>query len=264
MATARSESNVAGDMFVFTKEGKLVFTGSGVQFTRLPIAKLEKLLDGISMNPNGKPSAKTALQGNESHGHGLPGLPIANGITHKPSVETLDERTLVDPEILPRGTSFKPAMIKNDEALSTLGLDSISKIEFFNKIQSEIGRETSKDDLSRIGAIYNKFSSAIENKTANIEETEIFSSSPDSAKTAETHSKMRTKQRILEMIADNSGQSTGSIEDETNLQDIGIDSLSVVELKESFENGFGVDFGDWDFGLHLTVSDILEFVESQL
>jgi acyl carrier protein len=107
-------------------------------------------------------------------------------------------------------------------------------------------------------------STQIENKTANIEETEIFSSSPDSGKTAETHSKMRTKQRILEMIADNSGQSTGSIEDETMLQDIGIDSLSVVELKESLENGFGVNFGDWDFWLHLTVRDILEFVESQL
>ncbi|CRG91775.1 Conidial yellow pigment biosynthesis polyketide synthase [Talaromyces islandicus] len=262
MATARNESNVAGDMFVFT-EGKLVFTGSGVQFTRLPIAKLEKLLDGIGMSTSTKPNEKTTLQRNESHGHGLAGLPIENGITHKPSFDTLDERTLVDPEILPRHPSLKSVMIKNDERLSTLGLDSISKIEFFNKIQSEVDRETTKSNVSRIGALYDKFS-AIENKSANIEETEIFSSSPDSAKTAGTHSKMRTKQRILEMIADNSGQSTGTIGDETILQDIGIDSLSVVELKESFENGFGVSFGDWDFGLHLTVGDILEFVESQL
>ncbi|KAH8691971.1 putative polyketide synthase [Talaromyces proteolyticus] len=259
MATARSESHVAGDMFVFTKEGKLIFTGSGVQFTRLPITKLEKLLHGVGMPSTTKPNSdrKIPLHGN----HVASEQAIMSRIKHKSSAEDLDDNTLVAAESVPRYSSLRSAMIKNNENLNTLGLDSISKIEFVNQLRQEI-----RNDMTHISALYNELpsSNALDIKRVHIEETEVYSSSPDSAKSADIHSKIRTKQRILELIADNSGGSTSSIEEMTSLQDIGIDSLSVVELKESFEDGFGIHFGNWDFGLHLTVKDIVDFVDSQL
>lgn len=44
-ASAKDNIDIAGDILVFTKQGRLVMTGTGIRFTRHRIAKLEKLLE---------------------------------------------------------------------------------------------------------------------------------------------------------------------------------------------------------------------------
>jgi acyl transferase domain-containing protein/acyl carrier protein len=282
MATTRSESHVAGDMFVFTKEGKLIFTGSGVQFTRFPIAKLEKVLEGIGMNngaksPNGIDNKKTlsARRGSEyqiqTNGHVKPAV---NGHTFKGSTTVdVDDQTLVAHDsVSMRPSAIKAAMIKNDSNFGTLGLDSLSKLEFVNQLRAEFGNEIStQNDFAQVAQLYNKLfanDSAINTKSMHVDEIELDGpSSPSTANSAgaggaDPQSQLRIRQRILELIAENSGEAVGNIGDGVSLQDIGIDSLSVIELKESFEDAFGIQFGDWDFGLHLTVKELLDFVAS--
>ncbi|KAE8552407.1 hypothetical protein EYB25_006301 [Talaromyces marneffei] len=283
MATTRSESHVAGDMFVFTKDGKLIFTGSGVQFSRFPIAKLEKVLEGIGMN-----SAPRSPIGNDGIGKGVTAppspttqfhmnghaksTPNRHGLRVRTTVE-MDEQTLVAQDSVSRRPSaLKSAMIRNDSNLGTLGLDSLSKLEFVNQLRAQLGNEISPtQDLSQIADLYNKLfahSSTTNSRSAHIDHVHEIELDGPSSPTAvnspvtagDSQSKLRIRQRILELITENSGESVSTIKDEVSLQDVGIDSLSVIELKESFEDAFSVQFGDWDFGLHLTVRELVDYV----
>ena len=58
MFTPLGEGKATGDVFVLTREGALVMTIMGVQFTRIPIVKLEKLLD--SANQKSAPAVEIA------------------------------------------------------------------------------------------------------------------------------------------------------------------------------------------------------------
>ncbi|EED22678.1 polyketide synthase, putative [Talaromyces stipitatus ATCC 10500] len=283
MATTRSESHVAGDMFVFTKDGKLIFTGSGVQFSRFPISKLEKVLEGIGMN-NGSKSPIS----NNNIGRGLPSPPASpvhvhmnedfktikdrHGLRVSTTVDT-DEQTLVGQySVSRRPSALKSAMVKNDSRFGTLGLDSMSKLEFVNQLRAQLGDEISPtQDLSQVADLYNKLfahNSTTNTKSVHIDhvheielDVPLSPTAVNSPATAgDSQSKLRIRQRILELITENSGESVTNIKDEVSLQDIGIDSLSVIELKESFEDVFGLQFGDWDFGLHLTVRELLDYV----
>lgn len=282
MATTRSEGHVAGDMFVFTKDGKLIFTGSGVQFSRFPISKLEKVLEGIGMGAPKSPVVDSSIK----RGVSAPSSPTAHVNTNfhtKPTANRhglrvstaveFDEQTLVAQDSASRRPStFKSAMINNDGDLGTLGLDSLSKLEFVNQLRAQVGNEISPtQDFSQIANLYNKLfshGSTANNKSVHIDhvhEIELDGPASPTAVTSpvtagDSQSNLRIRQRILELITENSGESVSNIKDEVSLQDIGIDSLSVIELRESFEDAFSLQFGDWDFGLHLTVRELVDYV----
>ncbi|KAH0592844.1 Polyketide synthase [Metarhizium humberi] len=50
MSSRRSDTHIAGDMFVFTKDNKLIITTSVVRFTLYDITKLEKVLQGSKID----------------------------------------------------------------------------------------------------------------------------------------------------------------------------------------------------------------------
>lgn len=163
-------------------------------------------------------------------------------------------------------------MVKNDSNLGTLGLDSLSKLEFVNQLGAQMGNKISPTlDLSQMADLYNKLfshDSTADNKSVhidNVHEIEIDAPSSPAAvispvTAGDSQSSLRTRQRILELITENSGKSVSNLKDEVCLEDIGIDSLSVIELKESFEDTFSFQFGNWDFGLHLTVRKLVDYV----
>lgn len=76
----------------------------------------------------------------------------------------------------------------------------------------------------------------------------------------EPQSKLEFRQHVLELITENSGGSVSDIGDDVSLHNIGTDSLSVNELKESIEDAFSANFGDWGFGLHSTIKELLDFI----
>ncbi len=71
-------------------------------------------------------------------------------------------------------------------------------------------------------------------------------------------------EKIKEILAQQFEVSADSISVETNIvDDLGADSLDVVELIMSVEDEFGVQISDEDAALLPTVGKILEYIEAR-
>lgn len=79
---------------------------------------------------------------------------------------------------------------------------------------------------------------------ANISDLDPQSSSVEanSECPAEAGQKMRSRQRLLDLIFENSGGSLGNVTDNALVQDLSIDSLSIIELQSEIEISFGIKF----------------------
>lgn len=70
--------------------------------------------------------------------------------------------------------------------------------------------------------------------------------------------------KIKAIIAENLACDEVSITEETNLiDDLGADSLDVVELCLAFEDEFGVHIEDEDLPNIRTVKDVLDYIEKE-
>jgi len=69
------------------------------------------------------------------------------------------------------------------------------------------------------------------------------------------------EERVKEIIADQLGISVDQIKPESKfVDDLGADSLDVVELIMAFEEEFGVEIPDEDAEKIATVQDILDYI----
>ncbi len=70
------------------------------------------------------------------------------------------------------------------------------------------------------------------------------------------------EEKVIELIADKLGKKPGSINLDTNLvEDLGADSLDVVELIMTFEDEFGITLPDEDATKMRTVKDIVDYIK---
>lgn len=248
-------SKVAGDMMVFTKDGKLILTGSGVQFTRYPIKKLEKLLQGKNINPLSKASKQVSFPVTQD----LKEESKHIGIKPKIDRQDYDEQTLVATDNLST-ISHRSTKTKAYGALRQLGLDSLAATQLAGRLQSS---HVNKDLDKQLNFLLRE---TTDNQTIRDDKTDSTNeSSPQrnfldgkNSKAIDQGQNIRDRQRILELISENSGGSGNSITDSTSLEYIGIDSLSVVELKASLEDAFGREFEHLD--LQSTVKEMMDYV----
>jgi acyl transferase domain-containing protein/acyl carrier protein len=273
MSTPRGNSQVGGDMFVFTNEGKLIMTGSGVQFTKYPIVKLEKLLGTLSVNSAPEPAKQTIVPATQPCPltNDLNGVSMDAEAKTKLDCEDLDTQTIVALDPLPARVSppvfLNSTGIQDNEMLGKLGFDSLSGFEFVSRLRSQLGRETSKDTLHSFAASNTQLmrSEVIDSESTQLDKFDlpngVVRSSLDD-KAADPQLTMRSRQRILELVFENCGEPVNDIEDGASLQDIGIDSLSLIELNGSLEESFGIRFGDENLNLQSTVKEILEYIHS--
>ena len=71
------------------------------------------------------------------------------------------------------------------------------------------------------------------------------------------------EQKIIELIADKLNKKIDQITPASRLvEDLGADSLDVVELIMAFEDEFGVSLPDEDVAKMKTVGDVVKFVSS--
>lgn len=70
------------------------------------------------------------------------------------------------------------------------------------------------------------------------------------------------EEKIINLIADKLGKKKNQITLQTNLvEDLGADSLDVVELVMTFEDEFGISLPDEDVSKMKTVKDIVEYIK---
>lgn len=75
---------------------------------------------------------------------------------------------------------------------------------------------------------------------------------------------MSIEQRVKEIIADQLGVEIEKITPEAKfVDDLGADSLDVVELIMAFEEEFNVEIPDEDAEKIATVGDVLEYIKSK-
>ncbi|WP_299226172.1 acyl carrier protein [Sulfurihydrogenibium sp.] len=75
---------------------------------------------------------------------------------------------------------------------------------------------------------------------------------------------MSVEQRVKEIIADQLGVDMEKITPEARfVDDLGADSLDVVELIMAFEEEFGIEIPDEDAEKIATVKDVLDYIKSK-
>lgn len=76
---------------------------------------------------------------------------------------------------------------------------------------------------------------------------------------------MDLETRVKEIIADQLGVEIEKLRDDANfVQDLGADSLDVVELVMAFEEEFGIEIPDEDAEKIRTVGDVIRYLKERV
>ena len=282
--TSTREGQAAGDIFVMTRERALAMIITGAQFTKLAISKLERFLDSANAKPSQETtmrkkslpqisvksettSTATSVEGTETP----PDMEHSSGATTPETVDDGAEKRLR--QLIATYTGISPAEIAHDADIGDLGVDSLAAVELAEELQTQFGKEIAAEDLlvSSYGALSELLVPFPATKKAPL--PTFSNSGPQAAvhtppssvplPSSEVVPSPKNKQGhqiALKLLSETSGASIASIDDKASLAELGIDSLSAVELKNDLEDAFEREIEEDRFTLDSTVKEILDFL----
>lgn len=262
--TPLDEARATADVFVVTKSGTLITTISGVKFAKLPLAKLHKLLASVNQSssqeaanklmPHAKSGAvaTTASDSSQERNESSPGTPA----TPVEDDNDLEEKLK---ELLASFVDLADGPVEDDANLGDLGVDSLGASELVDNLQSSFGIEIDTQDIidMNYGALRTRLGIQ-RGRTMLPQSTKAATNEP--AKPTSGKDQTRKTQQLISLIAEHSGTESGSIDHEASLEALGVDSLSLVELKSEIEDLLGVELDD-DFSTDAVVSSLLGMIE---
>lgn len=292
--TSTGEGQAAGDVFVMTREGVLAMIITGARFTKLLISKLEKFLDSA----NAKPSQGTAM-GNKilrevpvmscettstaTSSEGTETPPGMDNSSRATSVGSMDglatpgganddgEKSLRN--IIATYTGLSPADIAHDANMGDLGVDSLAAVELAEELQAQFGKEVEAEDLlmSSFGTLsellvpFSPTKKAMMPTSNNSGPQAVIPDAPSSSSSSSSNMKAspqntQGRQIALNLLSETSGAPIAAIIGTATLQELGIDSLSAVELKGDLEDAFEIEIEDDRFTLDSSVKEVLDFL----
>jgi acyl carrier protein len=71
-----------------------------------------------------------------------------------------------------------------------------------------------------------------------------------------------TKDKVISIIASELGRKSGEIQEDSTFNDIGADSLDMVEVIMKLEEQFGIEIKDEEAEHMKSVKDVVDFVNS--
>lgn len=248
-------SQAAGDVFVFAHENKegestssIAAALTGCRFTKLPIIRLEKLLDPVNQaHPADGSSTRDHHQNSViRHEENMPTVEshaasnrltttTAGPQTAKPKPE--DDRLL---QILQTYTGIPASKIMVDTALADMGLDSLAATELASELQPLYGVNLESTELTSMtvqqvqqqlggrvldhnypepgaGALAQGGSGPVPHSDVQFETTQAGDT-------------------FLDLLADVTGMSKSGIKPEMTLGDVGVDSLALTEILSSLSS----------------------------
>ena len=285
------ESHAAGDVFVLTRGGQIVMMITGAQFTKLLISKLERFLDSANAKPSQvTPATNKALPQVPLRSENTSSATSDEGTETPPAMDSSSATTvdsddeLETPEEIDDGaernlrgiiasyTGISPEEIAPDSNIGDLGVDSLAAVELAEELHTQFSKEVAAEDLleSSYGALVGLLvpsPSAKKPKTPKANKSKPLpdpnpsasSASPQADNTAAANDS-KGLQIALKLLSDTSGAPVDSIEVKATLSDLGIDSLSAVELKGDLEDAFAIEIEDDRFTLDSTVKEVLDFL----
>ncbi|KAK4214758.1 conidial yellow pigment biosynthesis polyketide synthase, partial [Rhypophila decipiens] len=259
---AADQRHFAGDVFVMGEKNEMMAALCGCRFTKLPILKLERSLDLASGQPKpvkhngfilprvetinpGSSAFYTPCSSSTSNYASTPATEEASGteLTHEALREVISEYTGLD-----------RADIASDAPLGDLGLDSLASVELLEQLSSRFGIQVGPDEImdcslaslgQRLGAISGHGSpESLKTKATSDSQISVppkgersMSAGPsgDDAKAA----------KLLSIISELSGAQAEDISASSQLGDLGIDSLSMVELQQEIGEQFSVQLDEF-------------------
>lgn len=284
--TPLSDSKANGDIFIMRPDGTLVMTILGVQFSKIPLTTLERLLESSNA-----PSSKTSSPNNRSVANN-PSVPTESSssdfdtgatkisspscpsnLNSNEKLKNLDDGNYADQlrGILAPYGGLSKHQIKDTTTIGEIGIDSLAAIELADELTSKFGKEVSGSDI--VNCDFKTLSNII--GTGLTSENSIPSNPLDRPAVARkpsatlmkstaqpSDSDWTARQQLVGLISNHSGCPTSAVSDASSLQDLGIDSLSKIELKAEIENVFEINLEEENFTTETTVRKLLKDLEA--
>ena len=166
MFTPVGDGKAVGDVFILTKNNVLVMTIMGVQFTKLPITRLEKLLDSANPKPRDAPIVKPVQPVQPQFTDSTPDSPtqrqsdsdsdedgLRSGVSSNTSVdsdeETADDDTSVKTlkSLIASYVGMAESAIADDANIADLGVDSLAATELADEVSNTFSKEIGGDEI---------------------------------------------------------------------------------------------------------------------
>ncbi|KAK0716599.1 BcPKS16, polyketide synthase [Apiosordaria backusii] len=248
-------TDFVGDVFVLDEDGKEVVAAFyGCRFSKVLISKLERSLDvaagsaassnNLRITPPQEPSVVSTSSSVTTSGFNTPPSSTSPSDADTPDFvfETLKE-------LIAECTGVDKFTIPHDTILSELGLDSLASVELTEQLSSKLNLVIDFDGLvestvetlaQRLGHLASK--SSLPHSLANLapqpHSVHAISAPGTASNTISDHAK------LLQILAELSGAKAEEISPAAALCELGIDSLSMIELQQELEHNFSVRLED--------------------
>ncbi|KAI1163974.1 BcPKS16, polyketide synthase [Nemania serpens] len=278
--TIVDRSHAAADVFVLESDNTLALSIIGVSFTKLPIEKVVRLLDGA--NPTTTPTKITSTTHAPSEIRNLPqkatlptptpardikvekntGLPPSGAIPIEKSIEG----------IISDFTGAPVDVINDNTMIMDLGLDSLAAVELAEDLSTLYKQEISPlqllegtlKELRHLLCPYDSTSAPSSESSSLLgDQSTPLLSSPAMTVVSSPPSppsplkKKQGYQRLEKIVVEVSGaSSTLSLKADSTLQELGIDSLGVIELSDDIKTAFSVEEFEEEITTSSTLHDI--------
>ena len=254
-----------GDVFVSSPEGELVAMLCGCRFTKVLISKLEKALDSANSTVPPEVTPRNETPRNELSAGSI--TTSGGFITPATSTPAQDNNDSALRELIAEYTGVNKLDISQDTIFADLGLDSLASVELVAELLSKFGVVITSDDL--VTSTLNSLNQALgisSSYSVDIESNkprpgdDVSPNGVDSPLYDLPEEAQRRRRQILQILAEISGAKLEDIEPPNALADLGVDSLSSVDLKQELEDAFSVRLDDFD--LDCTVNELLTRLRS--
>lgn len=268
--TPLDDGRATADVFVLSKSGTLITTISAVKFAKLPLKKLQKLLESVNQSSSQgaatavklpKPGAvapipRASIEASES------GPRSSEESSGTPATSVEDDNSNIEGrlrELLASFADLAEGPIPNDANIGDLGVDSLGASELVDSLQSTFGIEVDMQDVTdmNFGELCSHL--GVRKGRATLPEEMKASTNESTSQSKSTEDQTRKSQQLISLIAEHSGTESGSIDYEASLESLGVDSLSLVELKSEIEDLLRVELDD-DFSTDAIVSSLLGMI----
>jgi acyl transferase domain-containing protein len=268
-AATEGNKQTSGDVFVLDTEGKLVSVIIGMHFSKLPLSTLRKILEPANQKEGQvSKTIKTATPASRF----VPAAPIPTSQSIRVATVPTSIKSISAPSqsvavlaglkrVVAEFSGADEMHVSIDALISDLGVDSLAAIELAEELQTQFNIDVSSTDITSttISALALLVPTSIsadfshETIDENSSVTSVSSGlttpsiGPSSQSSADDFSSI---ENLFRLIAEYAAIDASSINGESDLESLGVDSLSLIELKSALEDSYGIDI---DFDVSVTV-----------
>ncbi|KAL8726230.1 MAG: hypothetical protein Q9166_006855, partial [cf. Caloplaca sp. 2 TL-2023] len=268
--TSMHDFQAVGDVFVCSLGGELVASLHNCRFSKLAINKLERSLDAANTKVDRGSQPSATDKGSIASSLTTEGFVTPSESESAPTkvgpVETSKAQSSnrVDVmEVILNYTGLSESMISPNISLGELGLDSLASMEMAEELTSKFGLAIDAVELVTITS--DALSHRLEGFASSSETSENgrgTQAAPGSLrKSSADHSLQHLE--VLRILGDAIGIDPKNIEGRSTLGELGIDSLTTLDLKEQIEETFHKTLKIDQPILGCTVSDIVSAISSE-